>query len=254
MLGSACRGSRGRRAASRAATRARAGGPRPPRRPQARRPCRRSAPAGSRARRAPRRSGPEIATRARRRLPAFGAAQQRDGAVPVARRAGQVDAAATSATVGSERERERASAARPPGGSSLSVTSRSDVGPEASSAPVPSPSAAAGTAMRQARSACAATIVARGKPSERWMPIVASRRWTSAWAATPSITPCGAEHDDRERDEQRQHDPRRLVEQHADALASDEAQVLSIAERRRARLLQRHVHAPRGRASRASPC
>ena len=108
--------------------------------------------------------------------------------MPVARRAGQVDAAATSATVAASASESGPSSAAP-GGSSLSVMSRSDVGPEASSAPVASPSAAAGTAMRQARSACAATIVARGKPSERWMPIVASRRWTSACAATPSITP-----------------------------------------------------------------
>ena len=48
------------------------------------------------------------------------------------------------------------------------------------------------------------------------------------------------EHDGRERDEQRQHDPCRLVEQHPDAVVRDEAQVLD-AEARGARLLQRDV-------------
>ena len=170
----------------------------------------------------------------------------------VARRAGHADAAATSATVAASAIASGPSSALP-GGSSLSVARRSPVGPAASRAPSASPTMAAGSATMAARSAYAATIVARGNPSARCTPIVDRRRCTSACAATPSITPAAAEHDGREGDEQRQHDPCRLVEQHPDAVVRDEAQVLD-AEARGARLLQRDVDPVRDRGSTRGPC
>ena len=71
----------------------------------------------------------------------------------------------------------------------MSAPSSDADGPATTSAPTAIPAAAAGSATSAASRACRAAIAAGVKPSARWTPIAASRRWTSAWAPAASIVP-----------------------------------------------------------------
>ena len=224
---SACPACRGRRAAPRAGTRARAAARRWRRTRRAQRRCPRTGPVVPRAQPAaePQRAREPTPAPRSRGVRELRAAQQRHGAARGRPQAGHADAAATSATVAASAIASGPSSALP-GGSSLSVARRSPVGPATTRAPSASPTMAAGSA----------TMAARARTQRRSSPAgtrarAARRSWTGAAARRRARHAehhaRRPEHDGRERDEQRQHDPCRLVEQHPDAVVRDEAQVLT---------------------------
>ena len=162
-----------------------------------------------------------------------------------ARQAGQAAAATTSATTaataassGSAQRRagrllvERARAATPDG-------------PRRPARRPRRPAAAAGQRHERRLARLARGDRARARSRARAGPRSRrSRRWTSAWAPAASIVPAGEQRDERERDEQRDHDARRLESSTRTPVAGDERQRPD-AERGHARLGQRDVRARR---------